>query len=115
MWWRRLHRKARKPAHRSGETRPDYGAASGRHRLSDGDTVPVRGYRTFREILNDQTRELPPADTYPRPLLTPGQEQRGGFRNWLASWPGSSIRPGAYSTTARRRGTPGRTDRLRSV
>jgi hypothetical protein len=70
MWWRK--RKAYRAAH------SDYG----RHRLSDGDTVPVPGFRTYREILAEPTRELP---TVQRPLFTPGQEQRAGIRNWLAS------------------------------
>jgi len=81
MWWRRHRRKA---THRPVPTGTDYGAASGRHRLRDGDVVPVAGYRRYSAILNDRTRELP-AVTIDRPLFTPGQEQRGGIRNWLAS------------------------------
>jgi hypothetical protein len=61
----------------------DYAAAPGRHRLSDGDVVPVPGYRTFREILNDPTRELPVVDTNDPLRMTPGQEHRSGRRRWL--------------------------------
>jgi hypothetical protein len=58
----------------------DYAAASGRHRLSDGDRVPVAGYRRYADILKDQaTQELTPV----RIRMTPGQEHRSGVRRWL--------------------------------
>lgn len=41
-------------------------------RLSDGDTVPVPGYRRFAEILSEPTRILPTDE----PLLTLGQAAR---------------------------------------
>jgi hypothetical protein len=55
----------------------DHIAASGRHRLSDGDVVPAAGYRRYADILREQeeTRELQPA--------TPGQEHRSGVLRWL--------------------------------
>jgi hypothetical protein len=52
-------------------------------RLRDNDVVPVAGYRTFREILNDPTRELPVIDTNDPLRMTPGQEHRSGRRRWL--------------------------------
>jgi hypothetical protein len=48
-----------------------------------GDVVPVPGYRTFDEILNDETRELPVIDTNDPVRMTPGQEHRCGLRRWL--------------------------------
>jgi hypothetical protein len=47
--------------------------------------VPVPGYRRYADILNDlKTREYPTVRP-DGPLFTPGQEQRAGIRNWLAS------------------------------
>jgi hypothetical protein len=57
---------------------------TGRHRLADGDVVPAPGYRTFRKILNEQTRELPAVADLPDPLnMTLAQEHRSGRRRWL--------------------------------
>jgi hypothetical protein len=67
----------------SRPTRTEDGAASGRHRLRDNDTVPVRGFRTYREILSQTTMELPMVNRADPPMFTPGQEQRAGIRDWL--------------------------------
>jgi hypothetical protein len=66
MWWRR--RKARKPE----ATRPG-GWPHGRHRLADGDTVPVNGERWMDYL---RTEEIPIISTVDRPLMTRLQELR---------------------------------------
>jgi hypothetical protein len=53
------------------------------HQLRDNDVAAVPGYPTFREILNDETRELPVLDTDDPLRMTPGQEHRSGRRRWL--------------------------------
>ena len=47
------------PGNRSSRAAVGYAAASGRHRLPDGDVVPIEGYRRFADIINGPTRELP--------------------------------------------------------
>ncbi len=53
------------------------------HRLSDGDVVPVPGYRRCAAILNGPTWELPVVDVNDPLRMTPGQEHRSGVRRWL--------------------------------
>ncbi len=53
-WWRR--RKAPKATETRALPGPDYGAASGCPRLSDGDVVPVNGRRWANYL---PTREYP--------------------------------------------------------
>jgi len=53
-WWRR--RKAPKAMETRALPGPDYGAASGCPRLSDGDVVPVNGRRWANYL---PTREYP--------------------------------------------------------
>ncbi len=77
MLWRRQRPRNRQPEE---EPAVDYGAAPGRHRLSDGDVVPVTRYRRYADILRDQpTEELPPVPT----RMTPAQEHRSGVRRWV--------------------------------
>lgn len=61
MWWRR--RKARK----AEATRPT-GWPHGRHRLSDGDVVPLADGRRWADYL--RTEEIPIISTVDRPLMT---------------------------------------------
>jgi hypothetical protein len=68
--WRRQRLYNRQPDERAAV---DYGAASGRHRLSDGDVVPAAGHRRYADILRDQpTKELPVVPI----RMTPGREPR---------------------------------------
>jgi len=57
----------------------DYGASAGRHRLSDGDVVPVAGHRRYADILAAQATE----DLAPMPINSTRQERRSGMRRWL--------------------------------
>lgn len=80
MVWRRW-----RPRGRRGDELSviDYAASAGRHRLADGDVVPVSGYRRYADLLNDPTRELPMVDTNVPLRMTPGQQYRSGVRRWL--------------------------------
>jgi hypothetical protein len=78
MAWRRRQRPRERQRDESSGI--DYAATPGRHRLSDGDRVPVAGYRRYADILKDQaTQELTPV----RIRMTPGEEHRAGVRRWL--------------------------------
>lgn len=77
--WRPWRRKERRAA-TLARIQPDYGAASGRHRLSDGDVVPVNGRRWVDYL---PTAEHPVINKATRPLMTPAAEHRSGARKWL--------------------------------
>src|SRR6266516_6752721 len=59
-WWRGRHRKAT-------QGRTATGWPHGRHRLADGDVVPINGRRWVDYLA---TRQLPIVSTVDRPLLT---------------------------------------------
>jgi hypothetical protein len=73
MFWRRRRQRGQHVLEQGVSTDQRVSAAG--HRLSDGDTVPVPGYRTYRAILKEPTHELAPLPPA-RLRLTPGQEYR---------------------------------------
>ena len=79
MFWRRGRaRSQRRQPH--GASGTDYGASAERHRLSDGDVVPVAGYRRYADILAAQATEEPALMPINR---TTRHEDRPGVRRWL--------------------------------
>jgi hypothetical protein len=74
--WRQRRQRSEQPDERAPV---DYATAAGRHRLADGDVVPVAGRRRYADILAEHTQELEPVPM----RMTPGQEHRSGRRRWL--------------------------------
>jgi hypothetical protein len=56
----RRRRPGRQQQQPDGAPPTDYGFAAGRHRLSDGDVVPVAGYRRYADILAAPATGKPP-------------------------------------------------------
>jgi hypothetical protein len=79
MFWRRQRPRSQRRQRHDAST-ADYPATAGRHRLADGDVVPVAGHRRYADILAEQaTAELPQVGI----SMTPGQEHRSGVWRWL--------------------------------
>jgi hypothetical protein len=74
----------KKPGQQPNErTAAGHTATPGRHRLADGDVVPVTGNRRYADILNAPTREVRVYDVDDPLRMTPGQQHRSGVKRWL--------------------------------